>query len=61
VSGVFFPEQTVVAISSAVGNLAGIEINPERIAAHASHGRDQFFQKMRGHIDSLLAESASAQ
>jgi glycosyltransferase involved in cell wall biosynthesis len=62
VSGVFFAEQTVEAISSAVGNLAGIEINPERIAAHASQfGRDRFFQKMRAHIDSLLAERASAQ
>jgi hypothetical protein len=39
----------------------GIEINPERTAAHASQfGRDQFFRKMRAHIDGLLAERASA-
>jgi glycosyltransferase involved in cell wall biosynthesis len=60
-SGVFFPEQTVEAISSAVRNLAGIEIDPAKIAAHASQfGRDQFFQKMRAHIDGLLAERVRA-
>jgi glycosyltransferase involved in cell wall biosynthesis len=57
VSGVFFAEQTVEAISSAVRSLAGIEIDSEKIAAHASQfGRDQFFQKMRKHIDTLLAK-----
>jgi glycosyltransferase involved in cell wall biosynthesis len=56
-SGVFFAEQTVEAISSAVRTLAAIEIDPKMIAAHASRfGRDQFFQKMRTHIDGLLAE-----
>ena len=61
VSGVFFAEQTVEAISSAVKSLADIEIDPEKIAAHARQfGRDQFFQKMRTHIDGLLAERASA-
>jgi glycosyltransferase involved in cell wall biosynthesis len=60
-SGVFFEEQTVEAISSAIRSLAGIEIDPEKIAAHASQfGRDQFFQKMRAHIDGLLAKKASA-
>lgn len=60
-SGVFFEEQTVEAISSAVRSLASIEIDPEKIAAHASQfGRDQFFQKMRAHIDGLLAKKASA-
>jgi glycosyltransferase involved in cell wall biosynthesis len=60
-SGVFFAEQTVEAISSAVRNLAGIEIDPAKIAAHASQfGRDQFFQKMRAHIDGLLAERVRA-
>jgi glycosyltransferase involved in cell wall biosynthesis len=59
VSGVFFAEQTVEAISSAVRSLATIEIDPEKIAAHASQfGRDQFFQKMRAHIDGLLAEKS---
>ncbi len=61
VSGVFFSEQTVEAISSAVRRLASIEIDPETIAAHARQfGRDQFFQKMRKHIDGLLAQRASA-
>jgi glycosyltransferase involved in cell wall biosynthesis len=56
-SGIFFAEQTVEAISSAVKSLAGIEIDPEKIAAHAKQfGRDQFFQKMRTHIDNLLAK-----
>jgi glycosyltransferase involved in cell wall biosynthesis len=61
VSGVFFAEQTVEAISSAVRSLAGIEIDSGKIAAHARQfGRDQFFQKMRTHIDQLLAEKAGA-
>jgi glycosyltransferase involved in cell wall biosynthesis len=60
-SGVFFAEQTVEAISSAVRSLAAIEIDPKKIAAHASQfGRDQFFQKMRAHIDGLLAGKAIA-
>lgn len=60
-SGVFFAEQTVEAISSAVGSLAAVEINPEKIAAHAKQfGRNQFFQKMRGHIDDLLARKRAA-
>jgi glycosyltransferase involved in cell wall biosynthesis len=59
VSGVFFAEQTVEAISSAVKSLANIEIDPKKIAAHASQfGRDQFFQKMRAHIDGLLAKKS---
>jgi glycosyltransferase involved in cell wall biosynthesis len=61
VSGVFFAEQTVEAISSAVGSLAGIEIDSGKIAAHARQfGRDQFFQKMRTHIGQRLAEKAGA-
>jgi glycosyltransferase involved in cell wall biosynthesis len=61
ISGVFFAEQTVEAISSAVRSLAGIEIDSGKIAAHARQfGRDQFFQKMRTHIDRLLAEKAGA-
>lgn len=60
ISGVFFAEQTVEAISSAVNHLAGLDIDPARIAAHASQfGREQFFQKMRSHIDGLLANKAS--
>jgi glycosyltransferase involved in cell wall biosynthesis len=61
VSGIFFTDQTVDAISSAVKDLANIDIDPEKIAAHANQfGRDQFFQKMRTHIDRLLAERAGA-
>jgi glycosyltransferase involved in cell wall biosynthesis len=60
VSGVFFAEQTVEAISSAVKRLAGLDIDPAGIVAHASRfGREQFFQKMRSHIDGLLANRAS--
>src|ERR1700738_3687758 len=60
VSGVFFAEQTVEAISSAVGNLAGIEINPVMVAAHASQfGRDQFFQKMRANLTRVFSSSVS--
>ena len=61
VSGVFFEEQTVEAISAAVKNLAAIQIDPERIAAHArKFGRDRFFQRMRAHIDGLLAKKTDA-
>jgi glycosyltransferase involved in cell wall biosynthesis len=60
-SGVFFAEQTVDAISSAVRSLAAIEIDPQKIVAHASQfGRDQFFQKMKAHIDRLLVEKHTA-
>ena len=60
VSGVFFAEQTVEAISSAVRRLADLEINAERIAEHAAQfGREQFFQNMRTHIDGLLARKSS--
>jgi glycosyltransferase involved in cell wall biosynthesis len=60
-SGVFFAEQTVEAISSAVRGLAAVEIDPEKIAAHASQfGQEQFFQRMRTHIDGLLAERKRA-
>jgi glycosyltransferase involved in cell wall biosynthesis len=61
VSGVFFAEQTVEAISTAVRSLADIEFDSERIAALATQfGRQQFFQKMRGHIDALLANTRNA-
>jgi glycosyltransferase involved in cell wall biosynthesis len=55
-SGVFFAEQTTGAISSAVRSLADIEIDPMKIAAHASQfGHAPFFQKMRTHIELQLA------
>jgi glycosyltransferase involved in cell wall biosynthesis len=60
-SGVFFSEQTVESISSAVKELENITIDPIRIAAHAAQfGKDQFFLRMREHIDRLLAEKHSA-
>ena len=60
VTGVFFAEQTVEAIKSAVERLTAIDIDPAKIAAHASQfGRDPFLTKMRAHIDRLLAERAN--
>jgi glycosyltransferase involved in cell wall biosynthesis len=57
VSGVFFSEQTVEAIVSAVDAVAQTAFVPETIAAHARQfGRDQFLQKMRAHIDGRMAE-----
>jgi glycosyltransferase involved in cell wall biosynthesis len=57
VSGIFFAEQTVEAISAAVRGLQDIKYDPKIIAAHAEQfGRDQFFRKMRAHIDGLLAQ-----
>jgi glycosyltransferase involved in cell wall biosynthesis len=57
VSGVFFAEQSVAAISSAVRSLAGMAFDPEKITRHAKQfGRDQFFRQMRDHIDGRLAE-----
>jgi glycosyltransferase involved in cell wall biosynthesis len=59
VTGVFFAEQTVPALSAAVRRLADLDINPDRIAAHAGEfGREPFFRKMRQHIDMLLAQKA---
>jgi glycosyltransferase involved in cell wall biosynthesis len=59
-SGVFFAEQTVKAIISAVKRLGALEIDPVKIAAHAGQfGREQFFQKMRTHIDGLLTAKAN--
>jgi glycosyltransferase involved in cell wall biosynthesis len=61
VSGVFFAEQSVEAISSAVRSLEDIEFDPEKIVAHARQfGRDQFFQKMRAHIDRLVENKQNA-
>jgi glycosyltransferase involved in cell wall biosynthesis len=59
ISGVFFAEQTVEAISAAVRRLASLDIDPAKITAHANQfGREQFFRKMRAHIDGLLAAKA---
>jgi glycosyltransferase involved in cell wall biosynthesis len=60
-SGIFFAEQSVEAIASAVGSLAHLRIDPERIAAHARQfGRETFFEKMSKHVDGLLANGANA-
>ncbi|TMJ53584.1 MAG: glycosyltransferase family 4 protein [Alphaproteobacteria bacterium] len=60
VSGVFFADQTVEAITAAVKSLAEVEFDSEKIAAHAKQfGREQFFQKMGSHIDGLLRKRAS--
>jgi len=59
VTGVFFAEQSVAAISAAVRRLADIRIDSAEIVAHAGQfGRDPFFRKMRDHIDRLMAERA---
>lgn len=61
VTGIFFADQSVGAISAAVNSLARMQINPEKIAAHANQfSRDQFSRKMRLHIDRLIAERAGA-
>ena len=58
-TGVFFAEQTVEAIISAVKRLATLDIDPAKVVAHAGQfGREPFFAKMRSHIDGLLAERA---
>ena len=59
-SGVFFTEQTVEAITAAVKRLDTIKFDSEKIAAHARQfGRDQFIQQMRSHIDGLLGNEAA--
>jgi glycosyltransferase involved in cell wall biosynthesis len=60
ISGVFFAEQTVEAVSSAVESLTKIEFDSAKIANHAKQfGRDQFLRKMHAHIEGLLAEKAN--
>ena len=60
-SGTFFAEQTVEAISAAVRRIAAMAIDSAAIAAHAEQfGREQFVRKMRSHIDGLLAMRAGA-
>lgn len=59
-SGVFFAEQTIEAISSAVKKLAAIDIDPAKIAAHASQfGRAPFLQTIHNHIDALFVARAN--
>ena len=62
VSGIFFAEQSVEAISAAVQRLAGMDLDPEKIVEHAAKfGREPFLQQMRAHIDGLLAKKADVQ
>jgi glycosyltransferase involved in cell wall biosynthesis len=61
VSGIFFNEHTVEAISAAVASLANISFDPGKITRHAGQfGRDQFFAKMRAHIEDLQAKRHSS-
>jgi glycosyltransferase involved in cell wall biosynthesis len=60
VTGVFFAEQTVEAIISSIKRSAALDIDPAKIAAHASQfGRDPFLTKMCAHIDRLLEDRAN--
>jgi glycosyltransferase involved in cell wall biosynthesis len=61
-SGVFFTEQTVEAITAAVKRLDTIKFDSEKIAALARQfGRDRFIQQMRSHIDGLLVQRGGVQ
>ena len=56
VTGVFFMEQTVEAITSAVKRLSLMSLNSDAIAKHAARfGREPFLKGMTTHINSLLA------
>jgi glycosyltransferase involved in cell wall biosynthesis len=60
-TGIFFNEQSVEAISAAIGSLADLPLDSAEIAKHAEQfGRAQFLQKMREHIDGLLARRRGA-
>jgi glycosyltransferase involved in cell wall biosynthesis len=60
-SGTFFAEQSVEAISAAVRNSATLQFDSEKIARHAQQfGRSQFINKMQAHIDGLLAQRRNA-
>jgi glycosyltransferase involved in cell wall biosynthesis len=54
-TGAFFEEQTVEAITAAVQSLQDKTVDSQGIAAHAQQfGRDQFLQRMRASIDQLM-------
>jgi len=60
-SGTFFKEQSVSAISDAVQRMAQIPVDPVAIAAHSRQfGREPFLTKMRDHIDGLLNARSGA-
>jgi glycosyltransferase involved in cell wall biosynthesis len=59
-SGIFFEQQTVDDISSAIARFSELSVDPLKIAAEARRfGRDHFLRKMRVHIDALLAQRAN--
>lgn len=58
-TGVFFAIQSVEAIVAAVRASETMNVDPIRIISHAKQfGRGQFIQRMRAHIDELLAARA---
>jgi glycosyltransferase involved in cell wall biosynthesis len=60
-TGVFFDEQSVEAISAAIRSLANLQFDSADISRHAEQfGKGQFLQKMREHIDGLLARKHAA-
>lgn len=60
VSGIFFEEQSVTGISAAVRKLSDMDLDTNEIVAHASQfGREPFLQRMRTHIDGLLAQKSN--
>ncbi len=60
-SGIFFAEQTVEAITAAVKRLDTVQFDSEKIAAHARQfSRERFIQQMHSHIDGLLAQRRGA-
>jgi len=59
-SGTFFSEQSVSAISDAVQRMAQMPVDPAAIADHSRQfGREPFLTKMREHIDGLLKARAN--
>ena len=60
-TGTFFEKQTTGAVVQAVRSLACMDISSEKVIAHARQfGREQFFRRMRTHIDSLLTQRRDA-
>ena len=58
-TGVFFDVQSVEAIAAAVQRFEAMTIDTNTIISHARQfGRDQFINRMRTHIDDLMAARA---
>ena len=61
-TGLFFDEQTIDAISNSIARFERMTFEPEAIVAHAQQfGREPFIRKMRSHIDSLFAQRARSE